>query len=83
MTEHHHHEHIHCHHHGEVSEKSVKLLIVSFAINMLLSVVEIIGGIVSGSVALIGDALHNTSDAFSILIAVVAFKIRLRKASVN
>lgn len=83
MTEHHHHEHIHCHHHGEVSEKSVKLLIVSFAINMLLSVVEIIGGIVSGSVALIGDALHNTSDAFSILIAVIAFKIVHKKASVK
>lgn len=83
MTEHHHHEHIHCHHHGEVSEKSVKLLIVSFAINMLLSVVEIIGGIVSGSVALIGDALHNTSDAFSILIAVIAFKIGHKKASVK
>lgn len=83
MTEHHHHEHIHCHHHGEVSEKSVKLLIVSFAINMLLSVVEIIGGIVSGSVALIGDALHNTSDALSILIAVIAFKIGHKKASLK
>jgi cobalt-zinc-cadmium efflux system protein len=48
---------------------------------MLLSVVEIIGGIIAGSIALIGDALHNTSDAFSILIAVVAFKIGHRKAS--
>ena len=72
------HEH---HHHGEVSEKSVKLLILSFAVNMLLSVAEIIGGIISGSVALIGDALHNTSDALSILIAVIAFKIGHKKAS--
>ena len=73
-------EHIH-HHHGEVTQKSVKLLILSFAINMLLSVAEIVGGIVSGSVSLIGDALHNTSDAFSILIAVIAFKIGNKKAS--
>ena len=75
-------EHIHHHHHhNEVTQKSVKLLILSFAINMLLSVAEIIGGIISGSVSLIGDALHNTSDAFSILIAVIAFKIGNKKTS--
>lgn len=74
-------EHCHHHHHGEVTEKSVKLLILSFAINMFLSIAEIVGGIVSGSVALIGDALHNTSDALSILIAVIAFKIGNKKAS--
>lgn len=75
-------EHIHHHHHhNEVTQKSVKLLILLFAINMLLSVAEIIGGIISGSVSLIGDALHNTSDAFSILIAVIAFKIGNKKAS--
>ena len=74
-------KHIHHHHHGEVTQKSVKLLILSFVINMLLSVAEIIGGIISGSVSLIGDALHNTSDAFSILIAVIAFKIGNKKAS--
>ncbi|MBR2299301.1 MAG: cation transporter [Alphaproteobacteria bacterium] len=79
MTHTHHHEHHH--HHGEVSEKSIKYLIISFVINMLLSVVEIIGGIVAGSVSLIGDALHNTSDAFSILIAVIAFKIGHKKAT--
>ncbi len=88
MSEHHHeheaaHEHGHGighHHHGEVSEKTVKYLFVSFLINMVLSAVEIIGGIIAGSVSLIGDALHNTSDAFSILIAVIAFKIGRKKA---
>ena len=75
-------EHIHHHHHhNEVTQKAVKLMILSFVINMLLSVAEIIGGIISGSVSLIGDALHNTSDAFSILIAVIAFKIGNKKAS--
>ena len=74
-------EHSSHHHHEEVSDKSVKLLVLSFAINILLSLAEIIGGIISGSVALIGDALHNTSDALSILIAVIAFKIGDKKAS--
>ena len=69
------------HHHEEVDEKSVKFLLLSFIINIGLSLVEIIGGILSGSVALIGDALHNTSDALSILIAVIAFRIGHKKAT--
>ena len=80
----HHHEHSgeFCHHHHDIiTSKSVTYLFISFVINMLLSVVEIIGGIIAGSVSLIGDALHNTSDALSILIAVVAFKIGNKKAS--
>ena len=77
------HEHDISHHHSHhaVSAKTVKMLLLSFAINMLLSLVEIIGGIIAGSVALIGDALHNTCDALSLLIAVISFKIGNRKAS--
>lgn len=78
MSEEHKHQH---HHHGSVSEKSVKYLMLSFIINILLSVAEIVGGILAGSISLIGDALHNTSDAFSILIAVIAFKIGKKKAT--
>ena len=62
------------HHHGDVTEQKIKYLCVSFFINIFLSCLELIGGVVSGSVSLIGDALHNTSDAFSILIAVISFK---------
>jgi len=47
----------------------------AIAINMLLTLVEVIGGIVSGSLSLIADALHNFSDASSLLIAFVARKI--------
>lgn len=72
--------HEHHHHHTEVSHKTVGLLLVSFSINMLLSIVEFVGGIIAGSIALIGDALHNTSDALSILVAVIAFKIGYKKA---
>ncbi len=47
----------------------------AIAINMLLTVAQIIGGIVSGSLSLIADALHNFSDAASLLIAWVARRI--------
>lgn len=50
-------------------------LMVAIAINMLLTLAQVIGGIISGSLALIADALHNFSDAASLLIALVARRI--------
>ena len=48
---------------------------IAIGINMLLTLAQVIGGIVSGSLSLIADALHNFSDAASLLIAWVARKI--------
>ena len=55
---------------------------VSIAIwaNALLTVAQIVGGIVSGSLALIADALHNFSDMASLVIAFAARKIARRPA---
>ncbi|MCF6324022.1 MAG: cation diffusion facilitator family transporter [Gammaproteobacteria bacterium] len=69
------HEH---HHHTE--NMNDRRLIVAIIINMLLTLAQVIGGIVSGSLALIADALHNFSDAASLLIALVARKIGRRPA---
>jgi cobalt-zinc-cadmium efflux system protein len=46
----------------------------------LLTIVQIIGGILSGSLALIADAIHNLSDALSLVLAFVARKIAQRPA---
>jgi len=55
------------HHTNEIPfhEKGVCRLIWALLENMLLIGVQIIGGVVSGSLALIADALHNFSDAAS------------------
>jgi cobalt-zinc-cadmium efflux system protein len=45
---------------------------VALALNLLLTVVQVIGGVVSGSLALLADALHNFGDCGSLLIALVA-----------
>jgi cobalt-zinc-cadmium efflux system protein len=55
-------------------------LAVAITFNMLLTVAQVIGGIVSGSLSLIADALHNFSDASSLIIALVARKIGRRPA---
>ena len=55
---------------------------VSIAIwaNGLLTVAQIVGGILSGSLALIADALHNFSDMVALVIAFGARKIARRPA---
>ena len=49
-------------------------------VNLGLTVAQIIGGIVSGSLAMIADAIHNFSDAMSLIIAFFARKIARRPA---
>ncbi len=65
----------HDHHHHDLDRMGDRRLLTAIAINMLLTLAQVIGGIISGSLALIADALHNFSDAASLLIAWVARKI--------
>jgi len=47
-------------------------LIVAIGINVGLTIVQVFGGLVSGSLSLIADALHNLSDAGALGIALLA-----------
>ncbi len=67
----------HHHHHGPLSDRR---LASAIAINVLLTVVQVAAGVVSGSLGLIADALHNLSDAASMGIALLAQKIARRPA---
>jgi len=53
--------HDHNHSHG-TENVSDRVLLWSLIINFGLSVFEFAAGIISGSVALMADALHNTND---------------------
>jgi cobalt-zinc-cadmium efflux system protein len=75
MAGHHHH-----HHHVDPEAGDAKVFWAVF-VNMALTVVQIVGGVLSGSLALIADALHNFSDAISLIIAFVARKIARRPAN--
>lgn len=71
------HKHSH-HHHHSVNEKN--LLVATF-LNLVITIVEIAGGILSGSLALMSDALHNLSDTFATFIAYLATIIGKREAN--
>jgi cobalt-zinc-cadmium efflux system protein len=66
------------HHHHAVNENN--LLAATF-LNLVITVVEIAGGLLSGSLALLSDALHNLSDTFATFIAYLATIIGRREAN--
>ena len=68
----------HTNHHHAVNEKN--LLAATF-LNLVITVVEIAGGLLSGSLALLSDALHNLSDTFATFIAYLATIIGRREAN--
>ncbi|MDH5413219.1 MAG: cation diffusion facilitator family transporter, partial [Flavobacteriaceae bacterium] len=62
-----HHSHNHSHH-----QLSGRNLFISIALNILITAAQIVGGIISGSLSLISDAIHNLSDVISLVISYVA-----------
>ncbi|HCE04579.1 MAG TPA: cation transporter, partial [Acidobacteria bacterium] len=73
----HHHAHSHAADHHSRSDTR---LVAAVCVNGALTVVQVIGGLLSGSLSLLADALHNLSDAGALTIALVARRIGRRPA---
>ena len=72
MTNHNHQHHSHNHAHGHVHTNN-KVLLISFFIMGLFMLVEIIGGFIANSLALLSDGFHMLSDTISLGVALIAF----------
>jgi cobalt-zinc-cadmium efflux system protein len=70
-----------CSHHHIDPEAGDSKVARAIAVNLLLTVAQVLGGVISGSLALIADALHNFSDAIALIIAFAARKIARRPAN--
>jgi len=68
------------HHHVDPEAGDARVFWAVF-VNLALTVAQIIGGLLSGSLALIADAIHNLSDAVSLIIAFAARKIARKPAN--
>src|SRR6056300_644143 len=73
---HSHHQHSHTH----INTKD-RNLFISILLNILITAAQVIGGVISGSLALLSDALHNFSDVLSLLISYIAERLSKRSAS--
>jgi len=63
------------HHASDSSETSGTRLLITMLLNFAITLVEIVGGLLSGSLSLISDALHNFSDGVAIIVSYVALRL--------
>lgn len=79
------HSHDHGHSHGvghsHIHTNNKKVLLIAFVLITLFMIVEVIGGILTNSLALLADAGHMLSDAVALGLALAAFKYGERAAS--
>jgi len=68
-------EHNHNHHHDHTHGANKKALTISLILIASFMIVEVIGGVLTNSLALLSDAGHMLSDAISLAVALAAFKM--------
>ncbi len=66
------------HHHGHGNLKG-KNLFWSVVLNLAITIAQLAGGIISGSMALLSDALHNFSDVLTLIISYIANRLAQKK----
>ena len=72
--DHHSHHGLHSHHHDESSN-----IAQAFWLNFCFALIEIVGGILTNSVAIIADAIHDLGDSLAIAFAWVASKVATKQ----
>ncbi|NND15279.1 MAG: cation transporter [Eudoraea sp.] len=75
------HKHDHSHSHSHNHPDTGRPLLWSIVLNSIITIAQVIGGIISGSLALLSDALHNFSDVLSLVISYVASRLSKKRAS--
>ncbi len=76
------HGHDHSHSHGHAHPKMEgKNLAISIILNIVITASQVIGGLISGSLSLLSDALHNFSDVLSLIVSYIANVLSKKEAS--
>lgn len=71
------HQHNHNHNHG------TKNIGITILLNVGITIAQVIGGVISGSMALLSDATHNFSDVLALIISYIARKLGAEKSSLR
>lgn len=77
------HSHKHGHHHHNGDDQTEGRLWISIFLNLTITLAEFVGGLISGSLALLSDALHNLNDTTSLGISLFARKVSKKEANVD
>lgn len=76
----HSHNHSHSHHHGELKGRN---LVISIFLNIIITAAQVVGGLISGSLSLLSDALHNFTDVLSLVVSYIANVLARKEASLH
>ena len=68
----------HQHTHPTSDGQTEQRLFITMLLNFAITIVEIVGGIVSGSLALLSDAIHNFSDGIAMILTYTALRFSKR-----
>lgn len=60
------------HNHGDIKSLPASRLLIALTLTGSFMLVEFVGGYLTGSLALISDAMHMMTDAFALLLALIA-----------
>ena len=81
MSHSHSHDHGHDHSHvPTVTSANQRKILISFVLIFTFMIVEAVGGVISGSLALLADAGHMLTDAMALALAYMAFRFGSRAA---
>ena len=78
MKSNHTHTHVQNHDHSDLKGKK---LLFTIGLNIFITLAQALGGLLSGSLALLSDALHNLTDVISLIISYVANLFTKKEAS--
>ena len=65
----------------ETSSKGIRTLVISFVALLVTTLLQAVVVVLSGSVALLGDTLHNAADALTAIPLAIAFTVGRRAAT--
>jgi cobalt-zinc-cadmium efflux system protein len=71
----HHHEHV------DVAQVPARRLLQALGISAVITVAQVVGGLLAHSLALLSDALHTLTDGIALLVSYAALKLSRRPAS--
>lgn len=71
------------HDHNHSTEVSGGRLLTTMLLNFFITIIEILGGIFSGSLSLLSDAFHNFSDGIAIIISYIAIILSKKPRSLK
>ncbi|MFL5845422.1 MAG: cation diffusion facilitator family transporter [Solirubrobacteraceae bacterium] len=75
------HDHSHHHHHGVSADADQGKLAIALGLILSFMAVEVVVGVLTGSLALLSDAAHMLTDAVAIGLALVAARLAARPAA--